>query len=97
MLLVLVLRWRTAPPGPFFRRVEILRAVASGYRRISIDTTSTRPAILTDYAKNLIRIKACQLSCRPEFSRSDRDDITQELWLHLLSKARLLEGPSRMR
>lgn len=37
--------------------------------------------ILTDYAQTLIRIKAHQLCRRPEFGKSDQDDLQQELWM----------------
>jgi RNA polymerase sigma-70 factor (ECF subfamily) len=42
--------------------------------------------VLNDYAQTLIRVKAKQLVRRPGFSRSDQDDIEQDLFLHLLSK-----------
>lgn len=43
--------------------------------------------VCTPYTRTLIRVKARQLIRRPEFSRSDQDDIEQELYLHLLSQA----------
>lgn len=43
--------------------------------------------VLTDYATTLIRVKARQLCRRTDFSSSEHDDITQELWLRLLTKA----------
>ena len=49
--------------------------------------SQTREAVLTDYAKSLIRFKARQLARRSGFSRSDEDDLEQELWLALLDKA----------
>ena len=48
---------------------------------------TTREAVLTDYAKSLIRFKARQLARRSGFSRSDEEDLEQELWLALIDKA----------
>lgn len=48
---------------------------------------SHRGAVLTEYAQSLIKFKARQLSRRPGFSRSDEEDVAQELTVHLLSKA----------
>lgn len=44
-------------------------------------------ADLPAYAKSLIRFKAKQLSRKPGFSRSDQEDLEQELTLHLLRHA----------
>lgn len=41
---------------------------------------------LNEYARTLIRVKARQLVRRPGFSRSDQDDIEQDLFLHVLNK-----------
>ena len=49
--------------------------------------SQAREAVLTDYAKSLIRFKARQLARRIGFSRSDEDDLEQELWLSLIDKA----------
>lgn len=40
----------------------------------------------------LIRIKAAQLCRRSDFSRSDRDDLQQEMELYLLRKAHLFDS-----
>lgn len=53
-----------------------------------------RDAVLTAYAQSLIKYKARQLSRKPGFSRSDEDDLAQELTARLLSKAHLFD-PSR--
>jgi RNA polymerase sigma-70 factor (ECF subfamily) len=50
--------------------------------------------VLTDYARSLIRFKARQLSRRAGFSRSDRDDLEQDLWAALLAQADRFD-PSR--
>ena len=50
--------------------------------------------VYSDYARTLIRIKARQLSRRADFSRSDEDDIAQDLTLHLLCQAQHFD-PSR--
>ena len=52
--------------------------------------------VLTDYATTLIRVKAWQLCRRTDFSSSEHDDITQELWLRLLTKAHYFD-PQRQR
>lgn len=49
--------------------------------------TRARDAVLTDYAHTLIRFKARQLSRRSGFTRSDQDDLEQDLWTVLLSQA----------
>ncbi|MCO6439011.1 MAG: sigma-70 family RNA polymerase sigma factor [Phycisphaerae bacterium] len=48
----------------------------------------TGEAVLTAYAQTLVRIKARQLSRKPGFSRSDQDDLEQELAMHLVQQAR---------
>ena len=50
--------------------------------------------VLTGYAKNLIAFKAWQLSKRRDFSRSDREDLQQELWQAVVSQADRFD-PSR--
>ena len=55
---------------------------------------ATRPEVFSDYARNVIRLKARQLSRRADFSRSDEEDIAQDLTLHLLSQAQHFD-PSR--
>lgn len=47
----------------------------------------SRPDVLNDYARKVIRIKARQLAQRRELRGSDRDDIEQELTLELLKQA----------
>ncbi len=39
-----------------------------------------------EYAKQVISVKASQLSCRSDFPRGERDDIEQELWIHLITQ-----------
>lgn len=48
---------------------------------------SVRAALLSEYARGLIRYKARQLSRKPTFNRSDEEDIEQDLTVHLLSQA----------
>ncbi len=43
--------------------------------------------VVTEYARTLIRVKAKQIVRRPGFSRSDQDDVEQDLVLHLLNQA----------
>lgn len=43
--------------------------------------------LFSEYAQNLIQMRARQLVRRPEFSKSDLDDIQQDLLLHLLNQA----------
>lgn len=50
-----------------------------------------RDAALTRYARTLIRTKARQLCRHPGFSRSDIEDVSQELILSLLAKAHLFD------
>ncbi len=55
---------------------------------------SARDAVLTAYAQSLIRFKARQLTRGLGFSRSDEDDMAQELTAQLLARADLFD-PSR--
>lgn len=48
---------------------------------------SARAAVLTAYARSLISYKARQLCRKPGFSRSDEEDLVQDLTLSLLRKA----------
>lgn len=50
--------------------------------------------VVTDYARNLIRLKARQLARRPEFRTCDQQDIEQDLWVRLLSQAQRFD-PAR--
>lgn len=43
--------------------------------------------VVNEYAQTLIRVKAKQLVRQPGFSRSDQEDIQQDLMVHLLSQA----------
>ena len=43
--------------------------------------------VVSEYARTTIRVKAGQLVRQPGFSRSDLEDVEQELIVHLLSKA----------
>jgi RNA polymerase sigma-70 factor (ECF subfamily) len=43
--------------------------------------------VVTEYARTLIRVKAKQIIRRPGFSRSDQDDVEQDLVLQLLNQA----------
>jgi len=52
-----------------------------------MQSAEVRDRVLTEYAESSIRVKARQLTRRPEFNRSDREDLEQELWLALLSQA----------
>jgi DNA-directed RNA polymerase specialized sigma24 family protein len=55
----------------------------------------TQNSILdNDFANTLIRIKARQLCRRTDFSRSDYDDLQQDMRLYLLEKAHLFD-PNR--
>ncbi len=57
-----------------------------------MDYCPTRDAVLTDYASSLIKYKARQLTRRSGFSRSDEEDIAQDLTLTLLAKAYLYDA-----
>jgi len=43
--------------------------------------------VLTDYARKLIRFKARQLCRLHSFSKSDEEDLQQELWLAVVNQA----------
>jgi len=43
--------------------------------------------VLTDYARKLIRFKARQLCRLHSFSKSDEDDLQQELWVAVVNQA----------
>lgn len=45
-----------------------------------------------EYARMSIRVKAKQLSRRKDFGSSCREDIEQDLWLHLLGQAARFDG-----
>lgn len=45
-----------------------------------------------EYAQTSIRVKARQLCRRGDFGRSSREDIEQDLWLHLLTQAGNFDG-----
>lgn len=58
----------------------------------SRDSTSERrqpqkEEVLSDYALKVIRFKAWQLSEKAGFSRSNRTDLEQKLWTHLVGRA----------
>jgi RNA polymerase sigma factor (sigma-70 family) len=54
--------------------------------------STSREAIVSDsFTVTLIRIKARQLCRRSDFSRSDLDDLQQEMRLYLLEKAHLFD------
>ena len=55
---------------------------------------SSRPNDLDRYAKALIRTKARKLSALSGFTASDREDVEQELALHLIKQSHLYD-PSR--
>lgn len=57
-------------------------------------TRPTGDAVLTTYAKSVIRFKAYQLSRKPGCSRSDEEDFAQELTAYLLGQAHLFD-PNR--
>ncbi len=46
-----------------------------------------RDDVVNEYAQTLIRVKAKQVVRQPGFSRSDQEDIEQDLLVHLLSQA----------
>jgi len=50
-------------------------------------TDPVRSALTTEYVQTLLRIKARQLSRRPEFRRSDPADIEHDLIEHVLKQA----------
>jgi RNA polymerase sigma-70 factor, ECF subfamily len=66
---------------------------ASG-QEACVESNPAPHAVLTAYARSLIKFKARQLCRKPGFSRSDEDDLEQELTMRLLSKAHLYD-PAR--
>lgn len=50
--------------------------------------------VLSEYARKLIRKKARRLAWRADFSRTDEDDIVQEITMHLLMQSEHLD-PAR--
>ena len=50
-------------------------------------SADAQSVVFTEYAKSCVRVKARQLSRRSEFSRSDEDDLQQDMWLTLLKEA----------
>ncbi len=44
-------------------------------------------AIISDHTERLIACKAGQICRRQEFGAAERDDVQQDLWLHLMTKA----------
>lgn len=56
-----------------------------------MDSPHARDAVLSGYAKSLIRHKARQLCRNLGFSSTDREDLEQELTMHLLTKAHLFD------
>jgi RNA polymerase sigma factor (sigma-70 family) len=52
-----------------------------------VDSTHGKDFVLTNYARNLIQVKAHQLCRRREFLPSDQADLQQELWLMLCERA----------
>jgi DNA-directed RNA polymerase specialized sigma24 family protein len=53
-----------------------------------MESDFARQVVVSEYARKLIRFKAQQLCRRADFSRSDREDIQQELTLYLFTRAR---------
>lgn len=56
-----------------------------------MDSAPARDAALSAYAQSLIKFKARQLSRKPGFSRSDEEDVAQELTARLLAQAPLYD------
>jgi len=52
-----------------------------------VDGTHGKDFVLTNYARNLIQVKARQLCRRREFLPADQADLQQELWLMLCERA----------
>jgi RNA polymerase sigma factor (sigma-70 family) len=50
-------------------------------------TLASDHEVYNDYARQLIRMKARHLARRADFSRSDEEDLAQDLTLHLLNQA----------
>jgi hypothetical protein len=51
-----------------------------------MDHAQGKEFVLTDYAKNLIKFKARQLSQRQDFQSAEPEDLQQELWLALVKR-----------
>jgi hypothetical protein len=51
-----------------------------------VDSTHGKDFVLTNYARNLIQVKARQLCRRREFLPADQADLQQELWLMLCER-----------
>ena len=54
--------------------------------------TPARDAVLTAYARSLIRFKAKQLARKRGFTKSDQEDLEQDLTAHLLAQAHHLDA-----
>ena len=50
-------------------------------------TDPVRSALSTEYVQKLLKIKAKQLARRPEFRRTEQEDIEQDLIAHVLKQA----------
>ena len=50
-------------------------------------TDPVRSALTTKYVRKLLKIKASQLKCRPEFRQTDLADIEHDLIAHVLKNA----------
>lgn len=55
---------------------------------------SSQSIVSHPFAVTLIRIKACQLCRRSDFSKSDSDDLQQDMRIYLMEKAHLFD-PAR--
>lgn len=52
---------------------------------------TVRDALTSGYVKRLLRVKAGQLKRRPEFRRTGRSDIEQDLVVYVMKKAHLFD------
>ena len=43
-------------------------------------------SIISDHTETLIACKARQICRRQDFGAAERDDVQQDLWLHLMAK-----------
>lgn len=59
-----------------------------------MSNASGKEFVLTDYARNLIRIKARQLSRQRHFRHAEEEDLRQELWMAVVNQAEKFD-PSR--
>jgi DNA-directed RNA polymerase specialized sigma24 family protein len=59
-----------------------------------MSNASGKEFVLTDYARNLIRIKARQLSRQRNFRHAEEEDLRQELWMAVVNQADKFD-PSR--